>query len=110
MKSSEWSSAQLHGRPGGHAGGGEPTEDLAEDHPGGTRASWRTSGLWPTTMDPVAASDLHRDGPGLPRTVRDREGYRQRIRGRPIPTRMIAISLMRGGTTDFRIFQTKLQS
>ncbi len=37
VKSSERSSAQLHGRPGGNAGG--VTEDLVEDHPGGPRAS-----------------------------------------------------------------------
>ncbi len=91
VKSSEGSSAQLHGRPGGNAGG--PTEDLDEDHPGGPRAYWRTSGLWPTTMEPRVASDLHPDGPGPPYMVRDREGCRQRIGGRLIPTRMIATSV-----------------
>ncbi len=64
VKSSERSSALLHGRPGGDAG--EPTEDLVEDHSGGPRASWQTSGLWLSTMEPGVASDLQRDGSGPP--------------------------------------------
>ncbi len=39
------------------------------------------------------ANDLHRDGPGPPCTVHDREGCRQRIGGRPDPTRMVAASV-----------------
>ncbi len=88
---SERSSVQLHGRPGGNAEG--PTEDLFEDHPGGPRASWRTTGLWPTTMELGVASDLHRDGLGPPCMVLDREGCCQRIGGQPDPTRMIAASV-----------------
>ncbi len=91
VKSSERSSAQPHCRTRGNAGG--PTEDLVEDHPGGHHAFWRTSGLWPTTMEPEVASDLHRDGPGPPCMVRDREGCRQRIEGRPDTTRMIVASV-----------------
>ncbi len=49
MKSSEKSSAQLHGRPGGNAGG--PTEDQVEDHPIGSHASWWTSGPWTKTIE-----------------------------------------------------------
>ncbi len=63
VKSSERLSAQLHCRPGENAG--VPTEELVEKHPGGSRASWRTPGLWPSTMEPGVAIDLHRDGPGL---------------------------------------------
>ncbi len=70
-------------RPGGNAGG--PTEDLVEYHPGGHRASWRTSCLWPATLEPGVAG-----GPGPPCMVRDREGCRQHIGGRSDPTRMIA--------------------
>ncbi len=44
-------------------------------------------------MEPGVARDLHRDGPGQPCMVRDREGCRQRIGGRPDPTRMIAASV-----------------
>ena len=91
VKSSEKSSAQLHSRPGGNAGGA--TEDLVEDHPGGPCASWRTSGLWPTPLEPGVAIDLHRDGPGPPCMVCDREGCRQRVGGRPVPTRMIAATV-----------------
>ncbi len=39
------------------------------------------------------ALDLHRDGPGPPRMVSDREGYRERIGGRPVATRRIAASV-----------------
>ncbi len=92
VKSPEKSSVQLHCRPGGNAGGGA-TEDLVEDHPGGPRASWRTSTLWPTAMEPGMASDLHRDGPGPPCMARDREGCRVRIGGRPVPSRMIAATV-----------------
>ncbi len=72
---------------------GRATEDLVEDHPGGPRASWRSSGLWPTTMEPGVASNMHRDGPGPPCMVRDREGCRKHIGGQPDPTRMIAASV-----------------
>ncbi len=57
VKPSERSSVQLHCRPGGNAGG--PTEDLDEDHPGGSHASWRTPGLWPSTMEQEVAIDPH---------------------------------------------------
>ncbi len=80
--------AGLAERPGGGA-----TDDLIEDHPGGPHASWRTSGLWPTAIEPGLASDLHRDSPGPPYMVRDREGCRQRIGGRQDPTRMITASV-----------------
>ncbi len=93
VKPPEKSSVQPHCRPGGNAGGGGATEVLVEDHPGGPRASWRTSDLWPTTMEPGVASDLHRDGRGPPCMVRDREGCRERIGGRPVPTRMIAATM-----------------
>ncbi len=69
------------------------TEDLVEDHPGGPRVSWRTSGQWPKTMEPGVASDLHRDVPGPPCMVRDRERCRQRVGSRPIPTPMIVASV-----------------
>ncbi len=38
---------------------GRPIEDLVGDHQGGTRASWRTPGLWPTTLEQGVAIDLH---------------------------------------------------
>ncbi len=31
---------------------GKATEDLVGDHQGGTRASWRTPGLWPMSLEP----------------------------------------------------------
>ncbi len=43
-------------------------------------------------MEPGVASDLHRDGQGPPCMFRDREGCRQRIGGRPDPTKMITVS------------------
>ncbi len=69
------------------------TEDLVEDHPGGPRVSWRTSGQWPQAMEPGVASDLHCDVPGPPCMERDRARCRQRIGSRPIPTPMIAASV-----------------
>ncbi len=76
---------------GERQGGGE-TEARVEDYTGGPRASGRTSGLWPTTMDPGLARDERRDGPGPPCMVRVREGCRQRIGDRPIPMKMITTS------------------
>ncbi len=59
----------------------------------GRGPSRRTPGLRPPTLEPGVAIDLHRDGPGPPRMVSDREGCRGRIGGRPVPTRMIAASV-----------------
>ncbi len=38
---------------------GRATEDLVGDHQGGPRASWRTPGLWPTSLEPRVAIDLY---------------------------------------------------
>ncbi len=92
VKLSERSSAQLDGRPGGNAGGGQLktwTRTIQED----LARSRRIWGLWPTTMELGVASDLHRDDPGPPCMVRDREGCRQSFGGRPDPTRMLAASV-----------------
>ncbi len=72
--------------------------DLAETPGVGQLKTWSRTiqedlALWPSTLEPGVAVELHRDGPGPPCMVSDREGCRERIGGRPVPTRMIAASV-----------------
>ncbi len=69
------------------------TENLIENHQGGPQASWQTPGRWHTTLEPGMTIDLHRDDPGPPCVVSNREGCRQHIGGRLVPTRIIAASV-----------------
>ncbi len=87
-KSSEKSTAHLHCWPGGNAG--VVQLKTCPGPWGGPRASWRTPGLWPTTLQPGMAINLQ---PGPPCMVSNREGCHRRIGGRPIPIRTIAASV-----------------
>ncbi len=77
VKSSERFSAHLQRRPDESAGGSAEGSD--GDHQNEPNDSWRTSDLWPSTIEPEVALNPHRDDPGPLCVVRVREGCLRRI-------------------------------